>query len=196
MASHADVVILGLLVEAPQYGYEIMQRVEKMNLRQWARVGNATIYSVLARLEREGALSVSSRQTGARPARNVFAITELGRARLREGVAELLSSAQSVYSDRVVGLAFSWALPPGVAMRAMREALDATERALTGLRKTRTAAARTSRMSGVILDFYIRVLTAERRAVEAVLATPATAPAVRARRHARRLSAGSKRRVA
>jgi DNA-binding PadR family transcriptional regulator len=190
MASHADVVILGLLAEAPRHGYEIMQRVEMMNLRQWARIGTATIYSVLARLEREGTLSVSAVQSGSRPARNVFAITQRGRARLRDGVAELLSSAQSVYSDRVVGLAFSWALPAADATRTLRETLATAERAVSSLKKTRARAARTSRMSGVILDFYISVLTAERRAVEAVIAAPVTMPTVRTRIRPRRVPAG------
>jgi DNA-binding PadR family transcriptional regulator len=186
MTSHANVVILGLLVEGPQHGYEIMRRIEQMNLRQWARIGDATIYSVLGRLERAGALSVSSQQRGMRPARNVFALTPQGRRRLREGVAELLGSAQSVYSDRVVGLAFSWALPAADANRALRETREAIQRAVTRLKKIRVNAAKTSPMSGVLLDFYINVLTAERNAVEAVRAAPAGASVIRPRSLAHR----------
>src|SRR5690349_9196339 len=77
--------LLGLLAEEPASGYELAGRFER-NLRRYAwHARHSQIYPELSRLAQDGLITVVAE--GAR-GRRTFAITETGRARLREWVLQ------------------------------------------------------------------------------------------------------------
>lgn len=107
--SHPDLVVLGLLAGRPRHGYELRKEIESMRLRQWARIGDSTVYAALQRLEERGFLSRETRSSESRPDRNVYRLTDSGRERLGELVIEALESGEPAYSDRLVGGVFGTA---------------------------------------------------------------------------------------
>ncbi len=75
--------ILGMLAQAPAYGYEIKRAFEAMLGHTWP-VNIGQIYSTLARLERDGLVTCEEVSQELLPNRKVCTITEAGRAALVE----------------------------------------------------------------------------------------------------------------
>jgi DNA-binding PadR family transcriptional regulator len=69
-----------LLSERPHHGYRIKKILSDEGLRFWFPLDDASIYSMLRSLVREGfATEVVTERDGRRPPRTVFAITPAGR---------------------------------------------------------------------------------------------------------------------
>jgi DNA-binding PadR family transcriptional regulator len=49
--SNIEVILLNIVNETPSYAYEIDKTIERRDMRRWAKVGVASIYQVLKRLE-------------------------------------------------------------------------------------------------------------------------------------------------
>ncbi|MDQ6886172.1 MAG: PadR family transcriptional regulator [Gemmatimonadota bacterium] len=163
--------MLGLIAQRPRHGYEVIRLIRRIQLSEWAKVGAATVYAALGTLARSGDLAVSTTRPGARPARNVFTITDQGRARLQSAVRTLLDSSTPVYSDRVVGAAFAWALAGegGTAEVALREAHASVIAHLAALRGVRKKAAASSHVTELVLAYMTGVAAAERDALAIAL---------------------------
>jgi DNA-binding PadR family transcriptional regulator len=83
MVPVSDLVLLGLLMEGPLHGYEIRQTLEERMVHV-ARIPPGTIYYTLKKLEQQGLVEMSTERAGNRPERQVYRITETGRARFHE----------------------------------------------------------------------------------------------------------------
>jgi DNA-binding PadR family transcriptional regulator len=82
-------VLLGLLHERPLYGYEIKQIIEE-HMGDWTSIAFGSIYFALDKLAEESFVEkIATEQTGGRPSRSVYQITQAGDAEflrlLREG---------------------------------------------------------------------------------------------------------------
>ena len=73
--------VLAVLRGEERYGYEISQRLEKYG---FGRVPEGTIYPLLLRLEKRGAITASYRASSEGPQRKYYALTPQGRAELAE----------------------------------------------------------------------------------------------------------------
>lgn len=51
MLSNVEVLLLSIVNEKPSYAYEIDKAIDHRDMRRWVRVGVASIYQVLKRLE-------------------------------------------------------------------------------------------------------------------------------------------------
>lgn len=163
--SQAEVVVLSLLLRQPRHGYDIVRRIEDMKARMWAKIGASTVYVVLDRLRKSGAVKVERQADSLGPAKRVVSITPKGRAQLAESVRSLLRSGASVYSDRIVGLAMSSALSRREARQEVAATTEFVARALADLEAYRNAEAK-SPTSALVVGFYRDVLRAELRACE------------------------------
>jgi DNA-binding PadR family transcriptional regulator len=132
-----DVIVLGLLAEEPRYGYQLLERIRDRRLSSWVEVGRASVYQALERLERRGAVTGRRQDSGAGPDRRVFELTEAGRRRLDEGLAERLGAPAPYETEAGTALAFIGELDrPGrrhaiaaheAALRAHRDDVRAAE---------------------------------------------------------------------
>lgn len=73
--------VLAVLRNEEGYGYEISQRLEGYG---FGRVPEGTIYPLLLRLEKRGAITASYRASAEGPQRKYYALTESGRGELAE----------------------------------------------------------------------------------------------------------------
>lgn len=164
---HSDLILLGLLADGPRHAYRLNRQIESMRVRSWAKISQATVYRGLDRLEEEGYLESEAEKEGSRPERTVYRLTGSGGERLRELVAEALSSGQPLYSDRLVGAAFSTVALSGDARgELLGGAIEAAEEKKRRLAES--AEGRISPLGEAIVDFYRRVTDAEARLLRTV----------------------------
>ena len=96
-----SLLLLQLLAERESYGYEVVQRLHEIGLRD---VLEGTVYPALARLEREGRVSARLVASSAGPARKYYRPTQAGYQALIEGAASWrsLSAVVGTVLDRPV----------------------------------------------------------------------------------------------
>jgi DNA-binding PadR family transcriptional regulator len=76
-------VFLGLLVGGPRHGYDL-KRLHDEHFPGARPLAYGQVYATLQRLEREGHVVISETRQDGGPERTVYALTEAGRAHLRE----------------------------------------------------------------------------------------------------------------
>ena len=73
--------VLAVIRQEECYGYEISQRLERYG---FGRIPEGTVYPLLLRLEKRGAITASYRDSPGGPQRKYYALTDLGQAELEE----------------------------------------------------------------------------------------------------------------
>jgi DNA-binding PadR family transcriptional regulator len=114
-------VILGMVSRAPRSGYEIKAAVDNSTRFFWA-ASYGQIYPELKRLAEAGLVEGVNAPTGGRR-RTVYAITEAGKAELREWLRQPPETAE-MREEGLLKLFFANALKPREAieiLRSMRE---------------------------------------------------------------------------
>ena len=129
MTTRVEVAVLGLLAETPMHGYDLLERFRERGMGLWTELSRASVYQVLKRLERAGAVVGKVQEGREGPDRRVFRITKRGREQLAAGVAEMAGELEPFDAPGAVALGFVHVVPVAVA----RAAVDARERAVREL---------------------------------------------------------------
>jgi DNA-binding PadR family transcriptional regulator len=134
-------IILWLLSERPLHGYRIKTILGDRGLRFWFPIEDASIYSMLNSLVKEGlAKKVTTEREGKRPKRTLYAITPEGRRHYEDLLREAWRNPIS-YTDPIqVALAASGDLPDKEVARLSEERLGALEERLKEVQSLRDAA--------------------------------------------------------
>lgn len=82
--SSINIILMGLLGEAPRNAYEINKDIEYRNVRSWLKVSEAAVYRNLRKLSADGYLSTHVEKDGLMPEKTVYTVTDTGRAHLLE----------------------------------------------------------------------------------------------------------------
>ncbi len=99
--------VLNLLCERPRHPYALRVLIRERGIEAVVRMGNASIYDAVQRLERVGFIEASApSREGRRPERTVYSATEAGRDELQIWMAELLSEPVEEHSQFGAALAF------------------------------------------------------------------------------------------
>lgn len=104
MLSNIEVILLSIVNEKPSYAYEIDKIIDLREMRRWVRIGVASIYQVLKRLENKNLVYSKIEKEGKMPDRKRYYVTDYGRECLVEAAKTLLSSFEWYYLDLNVGL--------------------------------------------------------------------------------------------
>ncbi len=126
-----DLLVLGLLLDRPMYGYEILQQIRTAGVDLWLAVSPAAIYYSLAKLHRRG-LVLETRARGEGPERSVYHLTDRGRQAFFAGMVDALASQEPVYSDYDLGIYF-------LNKMSQEQALPLLEQRLEFLRRREAA---------------------------------------------------------
>ena len=102
--SNIEVILLSIVNEKPSYAYEIDKTIELREMRRWVRVGVASVYQVLKRLEEKGLVYSCIEKEGRMPERKRYYVTNEGSEALAETSKKLLSSFEWHYLHLSVGL--------------------------------------------------------------------------------------------
>jgi PadR family transcriptional regulator PadR len=79
-----ELCVLAALKDAEAYGYQILQQLAKANC---LAIGESTVYPILARLAKDGMVSVRVAASPTGPSRRYYQLTPAGQVRLREMAA-------------------------------------------------------------------------------------------------------------
>ena len=146
-----ELAILGLLLESPMHGYELRKRLTGL-LGAFRAFSYGSLYPALRRMQADGLIAEDAAPEGAvlRRARRVYQLTDAGRQRFTELVAD---TGPQNYTDDGFGvhLAFFNRTPAAARMRILEGRRRQVEERREGLRD---AIARASNS----LDRYTRQL--------------------------------------
>ena len=146
-----ELAILGLLLESPMHGYELRKRLTGL-LGAFRAFSYGSLYPALRRMQTDGLIAEDAAPEGAvlRRARRVYQLTDAGRQRFTELVAD---TGPQNYTDDGFGvhLAFFNRTPAAARMRILEGRRRQVEERREGLRD---AIARASNS----LDRYTRQL--------------------------------------
>ncbi|MDO9533838.1 MAG: PadR family transcriptional regulator [Bacillota bacterium] len=121
--SSIEVILLSIVNEKPSYAYEIDKTIDLRDMRRWVRVGVASVYQVLKRLEGKKLVYSQKEKEGRMPERKRYYVTDNGKAALVEASKRLLSSIEWHYLDLNVGLETSDILTPGEIAGCLKKRL-------------------------------------------------------------------------
>lgn len=102
--SNIEVVLLSIVNEKPSYAYEIDKTIDARDMRRWIRIGIASIYQVLKRLEEKELVYSQKEKEGRMPDRKRYFITKYGKKALVKAAKRLLAGLEWYYLDLNVGL--------------------------------------------------------------------------------------------
>ena len=105
--SNIEAILLSIVNEKPSYAYEIDKIIDSRELRTWAKIGVASIYQVLKRLEQKKMVISKIEKEGRMPDRKRYYITKFGKTALVENAKQLISSFEWYYFNLNVGLEIS-----------------------------------------------------------------------------------------
>ncbi|MBJ7596442.1 MAG: PadR family transcriptional regulator [Candidatus Dormibacteraeota bacterium] len=117
----AALVVLNLLCERPRHPYALRILIRERGIESVVKMGNASIYDSVERLERAGYIEASeTSREGRRPERTVYSATEAGRDELHIWMGELLSEPVEEYPRFGVALAFVLGLGRDATLHTLR----------------------------------------------------------------------------
>jgi DNA-binding PadR family transcriptional regulator len=174
-----ELLILGLLREQDQHGYQINEFIEQ-NLGRLTTMKRPTAYATLDRLHRQGYVSVRTEQPGNRAPRKVYALTPEGERRFNELLRANLSKAH-LDAGTDIGLLFLDHLPLPEVVAHLTARFDE----LSELLAMHEQVPPHGHGIGVdlALDHFIAIVRAERDWLAATLARLETDPAHQAAKH-------------
>ncbi len=121
--SNIEVILLSIVNEKPSYAYEIDKIIDGRDMRKWVRIGVASIYQVLKRLEEREFVYSKKEKEGKMPDRKRYYITDSGRMALIEASKSLLTNFEWFYFDLSVGLETSDLLSSGEIADCLKKRL-------------------------------------------------------------------------
>ncbi|HVC82173.1 MAG TPA: PadR family transcriptional regulator [Chloroflexota bacterium] len=112
-AGPARYALLGLLVEGPRHGYDLIHAFAPSTpLGSTIHLGTSHLYALLARLEKDGLIAGDSRAQDAHPPRHIFHITETGHAAVLTWLDEPVARPRDVLLDFPLKLYLAQRLDP------------------------------------------------------------------------------------
>jgi DNA-binding PadR family transcriptional regulator len=138
--TNAEIAVLSLLVEKDRHGYEIEEIIEERGMREWTEIGFSSIYTVLAKLEKQGLASARlAAARGKGPARKVYHATAPGRSTYRRSVLDALSVPRRLFPLLQQGLAGLPGIPAEDASAALSRYAEALRERQADVRMKRAA---------------------------------------------------------
>lgn len=103
-----EIFVLSVLRRGPVHGYELKRRVQRPSLTP---LSNNSLYPMLRRFESEGLVTKTVEAQEGKPSRNVYQLTDSGRARLTEQLLALPPELAASEEEFLVRLSFFDEIP-------------------------------------------------------------------------------------
>lgn len=118
--SRIEIIVLSSLARRAMHVYELKQELRYKHVRWWAKAEHGHLYAAVTRLaKRRDIRHVKSSGGGAR-AKQVWEVTEQGRARIERALRELAATSDSTYFDTDLFLSGAFLLPQKEAVALLR----------------------------------------------------------------------------
>ena len=167
--SNIEVLLLYIVNEKPSYAYEIDKTIELREMKRWVRVGVASIYRVIIKLEEKGLVYSQNEKEGRMPERKRYYVTDLGRAALVEVSKRLLSNLEWYYLDLNVGLETADSLPPGDIAGCLKKRLTKVKANMRRMKEIYTSGKELGDKKRVVIQSLIHLRRAEEKFLQEVI---------------------------
>ncbi|MGI6491466.1 MAG: PadR family transcriptional regulator [Pelotomaculum sp.] len=174
MLSNIEVILLNIVNEKPSYAYEIDKTIELREMKRWVRIGSASIYRVLIKLEKKGLVYSRREKEGKMPERKRYYITEPGKAALAEAAKKLLSQLEWYYLDLNVGFEASDGLTADEIVSCLQKRLTKVKSNIRGLQEIYNTEQGLSEKKRIIIKNLIYIRGAEEKILEEAIHNIAT----------------------
>ena len=118
-----DLLVLGLLLDRPMHGYEILQQIRAADMDLWMTISPAAVYYALTKLHRWG-LVLETRARGEGPERSIYHLTERGREAFLAGMESALASQEPTRFEYGLGIFLLNKLPQERALPLLEQRLE------------------------------------------------------------------------
>lgn len=135
MLSKPATMLLGFIYEKPLNAYEIIKRLNYMNVKWWFNIADSTVYSTLKTLEKKEFISGTTEKVGNMPDRTVYKLSDKGKS---EFVNTLKASIlQFNYDTNIFSIAafFLSTFTPDVQQELLQERLNILQKYRAGIEK-------------------------------------------------------------
>ena len=133
MLSKPATMLLGFIYEKPLNAYEIIKRLNYMNVKWWFHIADSTVYSTLKTLEKKEFISGTTEKAGNMPDRTVYTLSDKGK---NEFVNTLKSSIlQFNYDTNIFSIAafFLSTFTPDEQQELLQERLNILQKYRAGI---------------------------------------------------------------
>jgi DNA-binding PadR family transcriptional regulator len=156
--------VLSYLTQRPMHPYELSRTLRDNGDARSIKFNHGSLYMVVPQLAKAGLIEAQeTSREGARPERTVYALTDAGRAELRDWMRTLVAEPQHEFPHFVAALSLIGALPPdevvellGTRLRRLTAEREQTQHLIDG-----TRAAGVHPLFVVEEDYRLAVLDAE-----------------------------------
>jgi DNA-binding PadR family transcriptional regulator len=116
---------LSYLSQKPMHPYELGRTLRDNGDARSIRFNHGSLYMVIQQLAKAGLVTEQeTSRDGLRPERTVYALTDAGRAELRDWLRDLVGEPEHEYPHFVAALSLIGALPPSEVLTLLRHRLD------------------------------------------------------------------------
>ncbi|MEU1953817.1 PadR family transcriptional regulator [Nocardia rhamnosiphila] len=157
----SELVILGLIIESPQHGYDLEQVIERRGIRQWTEIGFSSIYYLLTKLEKRGFLHAPEVPAAAK-GRRVFHATAAGREVATRAVLALVAEPHPVSNPFLVGVSNLPLLTEPEYTRALAERLGQVRARIAAIEAAASAQSPLALPAREVFSYSLSLLEAER----------------------------------
>ena len=120
--------VLSYLTQRPMHPYELSRTLRENGDARSIKFNHGSLYMVVQQLAKAGFVTpVETSRDGQRPERTVYALTDSGRAELRDWLRELVEEPAHEYPRFVAALSLIAALPPAHVLDLLRRRLGRLE---------------------------------------------------------------------
>lgn len=135
MLSKPATMLLGLIYEKPLNAYEIIKRLNYMNVKWWFNIADSTVYSTLKTLEKRGYISGTVEKVGNMPDRTVYSISDTGKDKFTDTLKA--SVLQFSYDTNIFSIAafFLGVFAPDEQQELLGKRLEILQKYRIGIEK-------------------------------------------------------------
>lgn len=135
MLSKPATMLLGLICEKPLNAYEIIKRLNYMNVKWWFHIADSTVYSTLKTLEKKGYISGTAEKVGNMPDRTVYSLSDTGKEKFTETLRA--SVLQFSYDTNIFSIAafFLSTFAPEEQRELLEKRLEILQKYRAGIEK-------------------------------------------------------------
>ncbi|MEV3960874.1 helix-turn-helix transcriptional regulator [Nocardia sp. NPDC050193] len=159
--TRSELVVLGLIIESPQHGYDLEEVIERRGIRQWTEIGFSSIYYLLTKLEKRGLVHAPAAPAAAK-GRRIFHATAAGREVATRVALELVAQPHPVSNPFLVGVANLPLLTESEYSRALAERLVRVRARIAAIEAAASAQSPLAPPAREVFSYSLSLLEAER----------------------------------
>lgn len=133
MLSKTATMLLGLINSEPLNAYEIIKKLQFMNVKSWYEIADSTVYATIKTLEKKAYIVGKVQKDGNMPDKTVYSITETGFTELKKTLKIYIEQFQYDFVPFMIAAFFIKVFDKDSAVDILSKRLDYLKKVDTGI---------------------------------------------------------------